>query len=30
MNVKEDFKFHRALDDAETKALILQHILNEK
>jgi len=30
MNIKEDFKFHRALDDAKATALILQQILNEK
>lgn len=30
MNIKEDFKFHRALDDAKATALILQQILKEK
>ncbi|AZA73788.1 3'-5' exonuclease [Chryseobacterium indoltheticum] len=30
MNLTEDFKFHRALDDAKATALILQQILNEK
>ncbi|WP_131726148.1 hypothetical protein [Chryseobacterium sp. Leaf405] len=30
MNVKQDFKFHRALDDSKATALILQQILSEK
>ena len=30
MDLKEDFKFHRALDDAKATALILQQILREK
>lgn len=30
MNIKQDFKFHTALDDARATALILQQILNEK
>ena len=29
MNLNDDFKFHRALDDAKATALILQHMLNE-
>jgi inhibitor of KinA sporulation pathway (predicted exonuclease) len=30
MNLKQDFKFHRALDDAKATALILQKMLWEK